>query len=176
MSAAVDYRSSEEVIFLLKEAMKNMENQIGSDADEDLTMDVESQVAIASDPTEESQAAIASLPTGESVGAGGDSSEQPQSQPQPPAKKFPPTDAEFVKKVVLIKGRAVNSFRKSLSFPTLKAKISTPLMRFCVFERKYNHAGRSDRGSQPGKHGRRQSGNVGCEFLHRGPGTGQHHL
>ena len=132
MSTTVDYRSSEEVIFVLKKAMKikSLENQLGSESDDDddvhtdLVIDVESQElenqleSEADTDTDmvvdvERQAAIVLSDDEDEDGGRGDSPQphlRPQLQPQllqppPPAKNFPQLHSQFCKSVLLLKGK-----------------------------------------------------------------------
>ena len=95
----VDYRSSEEVIFVLKEAMKTMEvlDQSGSDGDPHLDVAMKEETELSQD---------AETPTEERVGDGEDSQEQPE-RPPPAAKKLPPTQAQFFKSVLMLKGKSI---------------------------------------------------------------------
>ena len=105
MMSTVDYRSSEEVISVMKEAMKNLEEEEKEEEDQEeedhiqIESDDDADQCMAMD--EESQATEA--PTEERVGAGGDNSEQPQ--PAPPAQNRPPSHVQFFKKVLMIKGK-----------------------------------------------------------------------
>ena len=97
MSTTVDYRSSEEVISVLKEALTNVKNQIQYDAVVDLTLDEDSQAT--------------NFPT--SAGDGGVSSEQLLSPPTPPAENLPPTHNQFLHSVLKLKGNFFFKFRVS---------------------------------------------------------------
>ena len=128
----VDYRSSEEVIFVLKEAMKDMEglDQSGSDGDPD-------QDVAMKEETEDSQAD--ETPTEERGGDGEESPEQPPPPPPPPpAKKLPPTQTQFFKSVLMLKGKFFH-------------EIPTPNSQYS----------RSGWCSETGKQRGRQMGNVG---------------
>ena len=141
--STVDYRSSEEVLFVLKEAMATgtesleMEDLTGSDdddadQDQDLAMVEETQGAEA--PTEDSSGDREVSSEHPQSPPAEISSEQPQSpaevifeRPQsplaevsseppqpPPAKNLPPSQTEFCKSVLMLKGKEFRSALKRI--------------------------------------------------------------